>query len=68
MTLIPFYTDDITITPHTATLPEHIGRRVSIREFASGRPAALYRLDNGEYLVKAGPFGAMLDFMEGPES
>jgi len=50
---IPFFLDTITLLPHTATAAHHIGRPVSIREFANGEPVGLYLLENGEYLVQS---------------
>lgn len=73
-TLIPikFFTDDITIEPHTATAREHIGRPVTLREFAEGTPLSLYKIEEtGEYHVTNGQFliapGMPKVFMEGPE-
>lgn len=64
LTPIPFFSDAIKIKPHTATEAHHLGREVSIREFAAGRPVALYKVE------ETGELSAETDtrFMEGPES
>ena len=67
LTPIHFFSDEIVLVPHTATSADHIGRPVSIREFAGELPVALYRVDNGEYLVRAGRPRHIVKFMEGPE-
>ncbi len=62
--MVPFFTDDIAIRPHTATSAALIGRKVTIAKFAKGRPVSLSRRDdNGEYIVET--IGR--EFMEGPE-
>lgn len=73
MTLTPinFFSDEIKITPHTATHACHIGRPVSLREFAKlvgdNRGIALYRIEeNNELLARIQP--ATNIFIEGPES
>jgi len=69
MTLTPirFFSDEITIKPHTATHARFLDRRVSIREFANGRPCSLDRCDeNGEYVVYVRTRMGR-EFMEGPE-
>lgn len=60
---IPFFSDDIEILPHSATHKKHIGKRVSIRDMAGGRPVSLYELENGDLLVRVEG-----DFIEGPEA
>lgn len=66
LTMIPFFSDKITIEPHTATYPHWIGRPVSIREFAAGMRVKLYKDDDsGEYVVQTK--GYPIVFMEGPE-
>lgn len=69
MKAIPFFTDDIAIIPHSATLAEHLGKPITIREFAGGRPVSLYELENGELraVVRMPGQGGMDDFVEGPE-
>ncbi len=64
LTMVPFFTDDITIRPHTATNAKYIDHKVSIRTFSKGKPCSLSRRDdNGEYVVET----AGGEFMEGPE-
>lgn len=61
---IPFFTDTITIRPHTATNAGHIGRLISVRQFSNGCPCSLEQVEEtGEYIVrrKGG------DFIQGPE-
>jgi hypothetical protein len=66
LTPVAFFSDEITLIPHTATEASHIGRPVSIREFARGGPVSLYkRDDNGEYVVSRYKHNT---FMEGPEA
>jgi len=60
---VPFFTEDITIQPHTATCGSYLGRPVTIGEFAQGRPCSLQRvMETGEYIVTAGG-----SFIQGPE-
>ncbi len=63
MKSIAFFSDEIVIRPHTATLARHVGALVSIRLFAGEERVSLYQLPNGDYLVQT-PMGR---FMEGPE-
>ena len=74
---IPFFTDDITLVPHSATEARHIGRPVTIREFctrgATQLPCSLYENeDNGELRVELGRLDSMgcapAPFIEGPEA
>ena len=74
LTQIPFFTDDITLSPHTATKGKWIGRQVSIAEFAADARkdgynfTALYLIeDTGEYVVKAISKGRHFQFIEGVE-
>lgn len=61
---IPFYTDNIRIRPHTATDAHHLGRAVSLREFAAGRACSLYIIEEtGELHAETGT-----RFMTGPIS
>ena len=61
---IPFFVDSITIEPHTATKAKHIGRVVSIRQFANNKPVSLRRiLETGELIAQT----CNGDFIEGPE-
>ena len=61
---IPFFSDAITLRPHTATAAKYIGRKVSIAQFTKGKPCSLSRRDdNGEYVVET----TNGEFMEGPE-
>jgi len=65
--IVHFFSDEITIEPHTATSASDIGRPVSIREFAAGKPVCLWRdIDNGEYEVRRGKFPCV-QFIAGPE-
>ena len=66
---IPFFVDTITIRPHTATKAGHIGRRVSVRQFANGRPCRLLQNEEtNEYLISIGDGGCPgYQFIEGPE-
>ena len=72
LTPVMFFSDQIKIVPHTATEARHIGRPVSIREFAKGGIVSLAkRDDNGEYIVKRwNKRGGYRDgtFIEGPEA
>lgn len=80
---VTFFSDEITIRPHTASRAEYIGQPVSLRQFANGRPITLERItsannpDNiGEYIARAceqvsGYHGLQFvrsqDFIAGPE-
>ena len=68
MTPIPFFTDTITIVPHTASDASRIGRPITIREFVGERRCGLFQLETGDLLCRVvdgspgyGPF------IEGPE-
>lgn len=69
-TMIPFFTDDITIIPHTATDAGLLNRPVSIRDF-SDKSVALYRIEEtGDYEVREvipGQLPHYQRFMIGPE-
>jgi hypothetical protein len=74
---IPFFTDEITIIPHTVRYTgsitpgasrlmesQFLGREVSIREFCAGEPCALEQVEEtGEYIVRL----KNGDFIQGPE-
>jgi hypothetical protein len=71
---IAFFSDEIEIEPHSATHADHVGRRVSIREFAKGRPCSLSEVvETGELRAVIcsqhgnGRFSSTGEFMEGPE-
>jgi len=71
---VSFFTDDISITPHTATEVKYLSRPVTLREFSEGQGMSLQICDEtGEYLVKRVNTDPKekhkpWDFMEGPES
>jgi len=75
MKMIPFFSDEITITPHSASasIANLIGKRITLAEFAQAVKAermALYELENGDLYVavKANPtYGYQPVFIEGPE-
>jgi len=57
---ISFFSDEITIKPHTASSAEYIGQPVSLRRFANGNPITLEKItgannpdDIGDYIVRA---------------
>lgn len=64
MKSISFFSDEIVINVHNATHEKHLGRRMSIRDMAAGRPVSLYEMDNGN--LRAVVYGSG-DFIEGPE-
>lgn len=67
LTMIPFFSDEITIIPHTATYKSMLNRPVSIREFAAGMRVKLYKDDDsGEYVVQTKGYPVV--FIEGPET
>ena len=65
MNPIPFFTDDISIIPHSASNQDFLGREVSIAEFSGGRPCLVCDLDDGELCVSLLDSGR---FMQGPEA
>lgn len=71
MHAVPFFSDDITVVPHSLSseLADLIDKPVSIEDFARATRAtgvSLYRTDAGELHVAATtPAGRL--FMEGPE-
>jgi hypothetical protein len=68
---IPFFTDNVAIRPHTATMASHIGRRLTVKAFSKGAPVSVYRIEGTNELVfkkngiAGNPFSAV--FAEGPE-
>lgn len=80
---VRFFSDEITLKPHTASRADLIGQPVSLRQFAAGRPITLERITDsnnpdaiGEYIARAcelvrGFHGLQYvtadDFMAGPE-
>lgn len=71
LTPIPFFTDDIEITPHTtsADLGDAIGKPMTIREFAetAGQPVSLGQTETGELYAATGRY-PNITFIEGPET
>lgn len=66
MKAVPYFSDDIKIIAHTATHAEHIGKPVSVREFANGQPVSLYTMHNGDLMLIRND--AQRTFIEGPET
>ncbi len=64
MKLVPFFSDRITLIPHTATHAHHIGRELTVQAFADDSGVSLYKLINGDLLARL-PSGT---FIEGPEA
>lgn len=52
MKTIPFFTTDITIDVHTAMDAQHVGKSVTLVEFAQYKRMSLYELENGELLAR----------------
>ena len=81
---ISFFSDEITIRPHSASKAEYLDRAVTLREFAAGRPITLEQITSannpdtiGEYIARAGEivrnfrglqFVRSDDFIAGPEA
>jgi len=64
LTHVGFFSDEIKLIPHTASLAEHIGRPISIRKFAANQPVSLQkRDDNGEFIATR---YFSREFIEGP--
>ena len=66
-TMVPFYTDDIRISPHTASAPDLL-RPMTLRELSKivGGPISLYQLDNGDFYARGGQY-PNITYIEGPE-
>jgi len=61
---ILFFTDTITLWPHTARYGYNLDREISIREFCDGAPCSLVQVqETGEYIVRT----ADGNFIHGPE-
>lgn len=61
---VPFFDSRIRIKPHTTTIRHHLGRTVSIEQFAQhGRVSLTEVVETGEYIVRRAD-GA---FIQGPE-
>ena len=62
---IPFFTGDLSVVPHAASNPDHLGHAVTIEDFSGGKPCLVYDLGDSELLV------SLFDssrFMQGPEA
>lgn len=75
-TAVRFFSDQITLEPHTASSAELIGRPISLREFAGEGAVSLERIDDGpaagEYIARRFGFlgryyGVAEAFIQGPE-
>ncbi len=69
---IAFFSNEITIIPHTASDGKYLDRPVSIQEFAGNAPVCLEQIESannpamiGEYIVRN--FKTQ-EFMQGPEA
>lgn len=70
LTPIMFFSDEITIVPHTATHAKFIDRKVSVAEFAAGSLCKLLKVEGtDEYVFTKGTLGTPSgEFVEGPEA
>ena len=75
-TKIRFFSDEITLDPHTASSAEYLGRPIRLREFAGEKPISLERIDDGpaagEYIARrfgflGGYYGVAEAWLQGPE-
>lgn len=64
MKKIMFFSDAITIVPHTATHKEHLDKGVTLHQFIGEQSASLHEKENGDLVCKRSD-GA---FIEGPET
>lgn len=63
MKSIPFFSGEMRLAVHSATLAAHVGKHVSIDSFANGSPVRLSETEDGEYLCEK----ADGSFINGPE-
>jgi hypothetical protein len=63
-----FFDDGITIIPHSATDPKYLGKKVSVNQFAKGRPVKLMICDQDQEVVMQCGKYPHIDFIEGPEA
>lgn len=68
MHAIPFFVDTIAIRPHSATEARHVGRRVTVREFAGEEPVSLWQDGHDLHLEAGTPGTAGYRFVTGPEA
>lgn len=62
-----FVADDLVIIPHTASKAAHVGRKVTLRRFASGDRTSVERcVETGEYVFRRWNGGKLDVFAEGP--
>jgi len=69
---VTFFTDDITIEPHTSNCAHLIGKPITLRKFSEGTPLSLWHneetgdmyVENGQHLIAP---GMPKLFIEGPE-
>ena len=61
---VPFFSDDITILPHSGTLASHLNKPMSIAEFAKGQRCHLVKIQETGELLATRQDGA---FIEGRE-
>ena len=57
---ITVFDTNITIRAFSASNQEHIGRTVTIKEFAEGDPVGLFELPDGELLCKTRGYGRFI--------
>lgn len=60
---VPFFADTITLDVDTASKARHVGRRVTLSEFAAGDPISLYRIEEADCRFVA--YNAKREFIEG---
>lgn len=64
---VPFFTDDITVTVHSSTVPEFVGKTMTLRDFnlkTKNMPGGLYEMENGDLLYR----NIKGDWIEGKET
>jgi hypothetical protein len=61
---IPFFTDDIGIFPHSATLASHLNKPMTIGEFAKGQRCHLVKIEETGELLATRQDGAYIEGRE----
>jgi hypothetical protein len=73
---VSFFSDSITIRPHTSSSASWLGRPVTLAQFAAGQPISLERIEDGpnagEYIARRYGFlgqyyGVAEHWIQGPE-
>ena len=64
LTHVGFFSEEIKLLPHTASLAEHIGKPITLRRFAKNQPLSLQKRDDNDEFIATRYYSG--EFIEGP--